>query len=308
MSIGKPAMVIHQKVEWVDTELKDLKVDILDGGVMVLTMSRPQQGNSWTEPMRNEICYMLDVASKDPKIRVVVVTGDPAGKAFCVGMALKDNPGDPPGDLPEGRPRNNSYWRDGGGTASLAVVRCTKPVIAAINGNAVGVGMTFPLSCDMSVAAETAKVGFVFGRRGLSMEALSSFFLAKAVGWKKASELVLTGRVFSAKDAPPGLFNYVVPSDQVMPKALELAYEVTQTAPLSAMLNRTMLLRNMSMSPEEAHLVESRCIHALGRHPDNREGIKSFLEKRPPQFKGDPFKEAPDFYPWWKEVVTRSKL
>eukprot|EP00928_Gymnodinium_smaydae_P091806 TRINITY_DN75549_c0_g1_i1.p1 TRINITY_DN75549_c0_g1~~TRINITY_DN75549_c0_g1_i1.p1 ORF type:complete len:302 (-),score=56.91 TRINITY_DN75549_c0_g1_i1:132-1037(-) len=301
-------MVIHQKVEWVDTELKDLRVEMREGGVMLLTMSRPQQGNSWTEPMRNEICYMLDVASKDPKVRAVVITGDPAGKAFCVGMALQDNPGDPPGDVPEGRPNNNSYWRDGGGTAALAVVRCLKPVIAAVNGNAVGVGMTFPLSCDMTVAAEDAKVGFVFGKRGLSMEALSSFFLAKAIGWKKASELVLTGRVFRASEAPPGLFNYTVPADQVLAKALELAREVSQTAPMSAMLNRTMLLRNMNLSPEEAHLVESRCINALVRSPDAREGITSFLEKRPPQFSGDPMKDVPEFYPWWREVVTRSKL
>merc|ERR1719330_61588 len=100
---------------------------------------------------------MLNVASKDPTVRVVVITGEPAAKVFCVGMELKNNPGDPPGDVPDGRPNNISYWRDGGGTASLGIAQCSKPVIAAINGNAVGVGMTLPLACDMTVAAEDAK-------------------------------------------------------------------------------------------------------------------------------------------------------
>lgn len=300
--------MVYQKLEWVETELKDLKVERLDGGIMVLTLSRPQDGNAWTEPMRNEVCYMLSVASKDPSVRVVVITGDPAAKVFCLGMALKNNPGDPPGDVPDGRPNNNSYWRDGGGTASMAVVQCTKPVIAAVNGNAVGVGMTFPLACDMTVAADDAKCGFVFGRRGLSMEAGSSFFLIRAVGWKKASELVLTGRVFKASAAPEGLFNYVVPRDQVLPKALELAREVVLCAPHSMMLNKQLLLRNANMSPEEAHLVESRAINWSAEHPDAREGIMSFLEKRPPKFQGDPFNGVPDFFPWWRQVETRSRL
>lgn len=300
-------MVIHQKCEWVDTELKNLKVEKLEGGILVLMMSRPG-GNSWTEPMRNEICYMLAQASKDPSVRVVVITGDPANKAFCVGMELKDNPGNPPGDVPEGRPENNSYVRDGGGTSALAVVNCSKPVIAAINGNAVGVGLTFPLCCDMSVAAEDAKMGFVFGRRGLTMEGCSTFFLIKVLGWKKAAELVLTARIFSGRDAPPGLFNYVVPRDQVLPKALELAREVAETAPLSAMLNRQMLLRNSGLSPEEAHLIESRSIHWSTSQPDFVEGVKSFLEKRAPEWKGDPHKGVPEFFPWWREVVTRSRL
>lgn len=300
--------MVYQKVAWQDAELKDLKVERLDGGIMVLTMSRPADGNAWTEYMRNEVWYMLNEASKDASVRAVVLTGDPAAKAFCVGMELKNNPGDPPGDVPEGRPNNVSYWRDGGGTAGLAIVQCSKPVIAAVNGNAVGVGMTLPLVCDMTVAAEDAKVGFVFGRRGLTAESLSSFFLSRAVGWKKAMELVLTGRVFKASEAPPGLFNYVVPKDQVMPKALELAREVALTAPHSAMLNRQLMIRNANLSPEEAHLIESKCIRWAGQQPDTKEGITSFIQRRPAKFEGDPHSGVPDFFPWWSEVVTRSRL
>merc|ERR1711860_468234 len=151
------------------------------------------------------------------------------------------NPSSIEGDVPSGRKANLSYWRDGGGQAGLAIVRSTKPVIAAINGAAVGVGMTLPLCCDMSVAAENAKVGFVFGKRGLTMECLSSYFLERCVGHKIAMELVLTGRVFRAKDAPSGLFNYVVPKEKVLPKALELAREIYNTSPMSCMLNRNMI-------------------------------------------------------------------
>merc|ERR1719336_320790 len=251
---------------------------------------------------------MLNVASKDSTVRVVVLTGDPDAKVFCLGMELKNNPGDPPGDVPDGRPNNMSYWRDGGGTASLAIAQCSKPVIAAVNGNAVGVGMTLPLSCDMTVAAEDAKCGFVFGRRGLAMESLSSFYLVRAVGWKKASELVLTGRVFPASEAPAGLFNYVVPRDQVLSKALELARECALCVPHSNMLNRQLLLRNANMSPEEAHLVESKCIRWAGQQADTKEGIVSFLQKRPAKFEGDPHSGVPDFFPWWSQVETRSRL
>jgi enoyl-CoA hydratase/carnithine racemase len=158
--------------------------------------------------MRNEIIDLLDDTSKKAHIRAIILTGDDAGRAFCAGADLSggglgstadDNPAQMPGDIPEGRPINGSTWRDGGGMCGLALMRCTKPVIAAINGAAVGVGMTLPLACDISIAAEDATVGFVFGKRGLTMECLSSTFLQRAVGYKKAMELVLTGRTFKVQ-------------------------------------------------------------------------------------------------------------
>ena len=175
-------------------------------------------------PSSPQVARCLDEASKDPTVRVSVLTGDPAGKAFCAGADLSPggphNPTSMQGDVPEGRPANLGYWRDGGGTAGLAIMRSTKPVLCAINGAAVGVGMTLPLACDITVAAEGAKVGFVFGKRGLTMECLSSYMLEKCVGHKVAMELVLTGRIMRAEDAPGGLFNYVVPRDEVMSKVL----------------------------------------------------------------------------------------
>merc|ERR1740121_1448142 len=167
--------------------------------------------------------------------------------------------------------------------------------------------MTLPLCCDMTVAAADAKVGFVFGKRGLTMECLSSYFLERCVGHKKAMELVLTGRVFSAKDAPSGIFNYVVPSSEVMSRAIELAKEVCATSPMSSMLNRAMIIRNSTMSPEQAHIVESQNIRFAAGGADAREGIMSFLEKRDPKFPLDPYKDAPMHFPWWYEIATRSK-
>mmetsp|Transcript_19942 Transcript_19942/g.39154 ORF Transcript_19942/g.39154 Transcript_19942/m.39154 type:complete len:292 (+) Transcript_19942:122-997(+) len=289
----------------------NLKVEVKDK-IMTMTISRPEQRNAWTEKLREEIMEAVDRANKDLSVRVVILTGDPAGKAFCAGMQLK---GDRESqavldrDIPDGRKSDNSTFRDGGGIASLAIMRCTKPVIAAMNGAAVGVGMTLACCCDMRVMAADSKCGFVFVRRGIACESISSWTLAKLIGMGKAMELVLSGRVFKSQDAPPGLFNYVVPADQVMSKAMELAREIADnTSPVGVSLSKFALLRNFGMSPEEAHLVESRMIHHAMGGPDFEEGRKSFLEKRQANFTTDPFRELPEFYPWWYEVKTHPRL
>ena len=199
-------------------------VQVLRGRWLVQWQGRPHLITRSSSPSPSQVARCLDEASRDPTVRVSVLTGDPAGKAFCAGADLSPggptNPTSMQGDVPEGRPADLGYWRDGGGTAGLAIMRSTKPVICAINGAAVGVGMTLPLACDITVAAEGAKVGFVFGKRGLTMECLSSYMLEKCVGHKVAMELVLTGRIMRAEDEPGGLFNYVVPRDEVMSKVL----------------------------------------------------------------------------------------
>ena len=302
----------RQRHGWTDDPDTSISYEILKGSVALITLRRPEARNAWTELMRNEVARAVDRASRDPAVRAIVLTGDPAGRAFCAGADLNPagpaNPSSMEGDVPEGRDANLQYWRDGGGTAGLAIMRSTKPVIAAINGAAVGVGMTLALCCDMSIAAEDAKCGFVFGKRGLTMECLSSNLLERCIGHKKAMELVLTGRVFRSQEAPPGLFNYVVPAAEVVGKALDIAAEIADTSPMSTMLNRQMIIRNAQLSPEEAHLVESRSIFWVSRNLDAKEGIASFLEKRPPAWKLDPFKDSPDWFPWWLEYATKAKL
>tara|TARA_B100000795_G_C22734978_1_gene412948 strand:- start:187 stop:1149 length:963 start_codon:yes stop_codon:yes gene_type:complete len=298
---------------WTNEPLTSVKfTTTLDNKVAVITLSRPKHRNAWTEIMRNELSRCIDQASKMKHIRATIITGDPQGNAFCAGADLSpagiNNPSSMQGDVPEGRNPNIQYWRDGGGTAGLAIMRSTKPVICAINGAAVGIGMTLPLAADMTICDENAKVGFVFGKRGLTMECLSSTMLQRCVGHKKAMELVLTGRVFRGRDAPSGLFNYILPHDQVMNKALELCKEICETSPMSSMINRNMIIRNAGMSVEEAHLIESKSIYWVGRQTDCKEGITSFLEKREAHWPMDPFDDAPDWYPWWKEISTKSKL
>jgi enoyl-CoA hydratase/carnithine racemase len=238
--------------------------------VCTITLSRPAARNAWTEVMRSEIVDAMDAASRDPAVRVVVVTGDPAGKCFCAGADLSGGgekafgKGDSvmEGDIPAGRPVNNSTWRDGGGTAGLSVVRCTKPTIAAINGHAVGVGITFPLVCDIRVVSEEAKVGFVFTKRGLALETLSSFYLPRVVGLAKAHELCFTGRIFSAKDGDkeaPGLFNHIVPHDMVLKKAYEIAREIADnTSGMSVVLSRFLMQRGTS--PFNSESPQALCV------------------------------------------------
>jgi enoyl-CoA hydratase/carnithine racemase len=253
-------------------------------GILVVSISRPNNRNAFTEELADHLVEDFHAASTNPKVRVVILTGDPKGKCFCAGADLGGN-----GEQFRQAPQQDvqETYRDGGGRVGLAILQCTKPVIAAINGAAVGVGLTMPCCCDMRVVDQDAKVGFPFVRRGLAAETISSWTLPKLVGMGQAQELVLTGRVFTAKNGPPGLFNYCVPGDQVLVKALELAKEIASNgSPYSLALSRNMLYRGQQLSPEQAHLVESHAILNCSLGPDNMEGIMSFLEKRPAKFSG----------------------
>mmetsp|Transcript_33617 Transcript_33617/g.77562 ORF Transcript_33617/g.77562 Transcript_33617/m.77562 type:complete len:324 (-) Transcript_33617:1099-2070(-) len=301
--------------KWIDNDpstFQNVVYEKIEGGkIASITLNRPGKRNAWTEFMRQEVVACLDIASRDKEVRVVLITG--AGKYFCAGADLtpagSHNPTSIEGDVPHGRNADNTYWRDGGGIAGLAVIRCCKPVVCAINGAAVGVGMTLPLCCDVTVAYADAKVGFVFGRRGLTMECLSSYFLERTVGHKIAMELVLTGRVFKAADAPSGLFNHVVRKrEEVVPKAVNICKEMILCSGMSNFINRNLILRNTNLSPEEAHLIESQSIYWVGSESDVQEGISSFLEKRQAKFPMDPFRDSPGWLPWWRTIETRAKL
>jgi enoyl-CoA hydratase/carnithine racemase len=265
--------------------------------VATITLFRPDRLNAYTGVMRDELVDVFGAADKDDKVRALVVTG--AGRAFCAGA-----------DLGEGGATFNhagvrlADYRDGGGRVTLAIYRCRKPVIAAINGPAVGIGITMTLPMDIRVAAEDAKIGFVFARRGIVPEAASSWFLPRIVGISKATELVYTGRVFRAADeAASGLFNYVLPAEKVLPRALELAHEIADnTSATSIALSKGLLWHGLSDSdPQTAHLRDSKCIYWAGMQKDAAEGVTSFLEKRPPMFTMSATSDMPDFYPWWTE-------
>jgi len=287
----------------------------LQDGILTITISRVANRNAFTDELADDLVEAFEKGNRNPDAKVIILTGDPAGKAFCAGADLGGN-GEQFRNMPSQtqkeakRPVSVQTHRDSGGVVGLAILNCTKPVICAVNGAAVGVGMTMACCCDMRVVVADAKVGFPFVRRGLACETISSWTLPKLIGLGNAQELVLTGRVFSASQAPQGLFNYVVPTaEQVVAKANELAKEIRDNcSPFSLALSRTMLIRNASMSPEEAHLVESKAIFSCVAGPDNMEGIMSFLEKRPPQFKTNGWNSLPDFFPWWYPVNVKSKM
>ncbi|MCA1989433.1 MAG: enoyl-CoA hydratase/isomerase family protein [Desulfarculus sp.] len=282
-------------------ELSHTRYEVSDG-VALVTLHRPERLNAFTPTMREELKQIFSQADQDDRVRVVVVTG--AGRAFCAGADLSGGGGTCDRRDRGGEPVRLGAHRDGGGQVSLAIHTCRKPVIAAINGPAVGVGFTITLAMDMRVAAEDAKLGLVFARRGVVLEACSSWFLPRLVGMAKASEWVYSGRTFTAaQEKDSGLFNYVLPAAEVLPKALELASEIAQhTSAMSVTLSKALLWRGQALpDPQSAHLADSRVFLWAGRQADAREGIQAFLEKRPPRFSLSPTKDLPDFYPWWQE-------
>ncbi|MBI1784040.1 crotonase/enoyl-CoA hydratase family protein [Candidatus Sumerlaeota bacterium] len=278
-----------------------IQYDVKDR-IATLTLHRPEKMNAFTATMMLEMIDAFSKADEDDAVRVVIVTGS-GDRAFCAGADLSeggktfDYKGRGLGDAPNGH-------RDGGGLLALRIFEMRKPVIGAINGAAVGVGATMTLPMDIRLASENAKMGFVFARRGITMEACSGYFLPRLVGVSRAAELVYTGRVFPASEAlAHGLVSRVLPADQLLSAARELAGEIAQnTSAVSVAISRAMIWRMLGAGhPMEAHRVESDSIFAMGQSADAREGVMSFLEKRPPQFKMSAAKDIPSFYPWWKD-------
>ena len=240
----------------------------------------------------------FDRADGDDGVRAVIVTG--AGRAFCAGADLGGGGGTFAGG--PGRSERPEEHRDGGGLVTLRIFDMTKPVIAAINGPAVGFGATFTLAMDVRLASSAARMGFVFARRGVVPEAASTWFLTRLVGIAQAAEWTYTGRVFSAEEARAGgLVSRVVAPEDLLPTARELAREIADnTSAVSVALIRQMLWRLLGADhPREAHRLDSLGMWYTGRSPDAHEGVTSFLEKRPPRFTGQPSKDMPPFYPWW---------
>ena len=271
--------------------------DVADG-VATLTLNRPDRLNAVNTTVIKELVAAFDTADADDGVRAVIVTG--AGRAFCAGADLGGG-GQTFGPR-DGRSDTPDEHRDGGGLVTLRIFEMKKPVIAAINGPAVGFGITLTLAMDVRIASTAARIGFVFARRGVVPEACSTWFLPRLVGIAQAAEWAYTGRVFPAEEAlAGGLVSRVVAPDALLPTARALALEIAQnTSAVSVALIRQMLWRMLGADhPREAHRIDSLGMWHTGRSADAHEGITSFLEKRPPRFAGRPSKDMPPFYPWW---------
>ncbi|HEX2441976.1 MAG TPA: crotonase/enoyl-CoA hydratase family protein [Methylomirabilota bacterium] len=267
-------------------------------GVATLTLNRPDRLNAVNATSINDLVAALDAADADDAVRAVIVTG--AGRAFCAGADLGRGGGTFAGG--PGRAERPEEHRDGGGLVTLRIFEMKKPVIAAINGPAVGFGVTLTLAMDVRLASSAAKLGFVFARRGVVPEACSTWFLTRLVGIAQAAEWAYTGRVFSAEEARAGgLVSRVLAPEALLPAARELAREIAaNTSAVSVALIRQMLWRMLGADhPREAHRIDSLGMWYTGRSADAHEGVSSFLEKRPPHFTGRPSKDMPPFYPWW---------
>jgi enoyl-CoA hydratase/carnithine racemase len=279
---------------------EEIRYEVTDH-VLTITLNRPDRLNAFTPTMGRELIEAFDQADADDDVRVVIVTGE--GKGFCAGADLGGG-----GDTFDWRDRQEAdeVPRDGGGIVTLRIFDMTKPVIAAINGPAVGVGITMTLPMDVRIAAEGAKIGFVFARRGIVPEACSSWFLPRIVGISQAMEWVATGRVFTAEEALAGrLVRSVHPRDDVYGAARALATEISEnTAPVSVALARRMMWSMLGADhPMAAHRADSRAMFSRGQSDDAREGVTSFLEKRDADFTDRVSDGLPDILPGVEEPV-----
>lgn len=293
--------------------MSDIHYDVHDR-IATVTLDRPDRLNAFTVGMQRELCDAFDEIDADDAVRAVIVTG--RGRGFCAGADLGAG-----GDTFDSSAQTGTAGavtaghsemdhRDEGGLLTLRIFRCTKPVIGAINGPAVGVGVTMTLPMDIRLASTEAKFGFVFARRGIVPEACSSWFLPRLVGISRATEWCYTGRVFGADDAlAGGLVRSIHDPDDLLPAATEIAREIAEnTSAVSIAMTRAMLWRMLGAEhPMAAHEVDSPGIAYLGKSADAREGVVSFLEKRPAEFTDTVSQDMPPHYPWWTEPTFRGR-
>ncbi len=286
-------------------EFEEIQYAVTEG-VATITLNRPDQLNAFTARMVAELLAAIEEVDRDDGVRAAILTG--AGRAFSAGADMSagsqtfdyDDPRS--GDAVDAeRVSPEQAPRDGCGRITLRLFDCVKPVISAVNGAAVGMGATFLLATDIRMASERARFGFVFTRRGIAPEGASTWFLPRLVGVAQAAEWLYTGRLFDAQEAlAGGLVRSVHPGDELLDAARALAAEIVESAPVSVALTRRMLWRMLGAEhPMAAHRADSRAVYATGAKPDAREGVLSFLEKRPAHFTGRPSIDLPDVFPDW---------
>jgi enoyl-CoA hydratase/carnithine racemase len=277
-------------------EYTQIKYEVSDR-ILTITLDRPEKLNAFTDEFTlPELIDALNRADEDDNIRAIIVTG--AGRAFCAGADLSG------GNTFDSEVDNIEKHRDGGGMLALRMYEMKKPMIAAINGVAVGVGITMTLPMDIRLASETAKMGFFFAKRGIVVDACSSWILPRIVGVSQAAYWTYTAKLFTAQEALQGrLIQEVLPPDKLMDRAREIAREIADnTSSISvAMIKRLLWTMLGANHPMEAHKIESKLFYWLGKQADSKEGVNSFLEKRPPVFPMKVSRDLPPFYPWAKE-------
>ena len=264
------------------------------GDAFVISLNRPEKLNAFTKTMQDELITAFDYTDQTDEIKFVVITGE--GRAYCAGADLVDGP-NTFNYAEEGNRLSNDDHRDGGGLVALRIFRSKKPVIGAINGDAVGVGATMTLPMDIRIASKSARFGFVFSRRGAVPEACSSWFLPRIVGISKALDWCYTGKVFNSQEAlQHGLVSDVISDDKLIERALEIGSSYSsKTSAISVSLARQMMWNMLAAThPEEAHILDSMAMERMGKSPDIKEGIASFLEKRSPNFSMKVSKDLPD--------------
>jgi enoyl-CoA hydratase/carnithine racemase len=282
----------------------------VEDGIATITLNRTDKMNAFTARMMKDLLEVLDVTDADAAVKVVIITG--AGRAFCAGADLSGGGGTFDRSSPQAVEREEGkvgdVYRDGGGRVTLRMYESLKPIIGAINGAAVGVGVTMQLPMDIRLASTDAKFGFVFARRGINPEAASSWFLPRLVGLQTALEWCYTGRVFPASEAlEKGLVRSLHAPEDLMPAARALAGEIADnTAPVSVALTRQLLWRMAGAThPMEAHKADSRAIQSRGASGDAKEGVTSFLEKRSPVYPNKVSTDLPDIWPGWEDPQFR---
>jgi enoyl-CoA hydratase/carnithine racemase len=275
--------------------------------ILTITLNRPERMNACTVQMYDELIAAFDRADADDDVKAIIVTG--AGKAFCAGADLERG-----ADTWSGRSdftdlsKQQRYIGNGGGRIARRIFDCNKPVIAAINGAAIGIGITMTLPMDIRLCVQSAKIGFVFAARGIVPEACSSWFLPRIVGISKALEWCYAAKLIRAEEAfETGLFRSVHAPEDLMPAARALAEEfVRNSSAVSLAMTRHMFWRMLGAPhPLEAHEIDTAAMHALGQSADAKEGITAFLEKRTPRFRDRLSEHLPKFFPWWKDREFR---
>jgi enoyl-CoA hydratase/carnithine racemase len=271
--------------------------------IAVLFLNRPNKLNAFTFSMMEEIISALDLLEVDDSVHAVIISGK--GRAFCAGADLSSGQETFNPSFDDFAVQEHDFRRDSGGILTLRMYKFLKPIVVACNGPAVGIGASMQLAADIRLASDQARFGFVFNNRGIVPDACSSWFLPKIVGISRALELTYSGRIIDAQEALRlNLVSSIHDSESLLSDAVDITKKMVQnSAPVSISLTRQMLWRSLESSgPYDAHVIESKAIDSRGASEDAREGVSSFLEKRPAEFKNKVSSDMPKFFPWWKDT------